>query len=377
MLTVISGFALIGAVIWIGTLLSPWLPWSTRESLEAEQSHASVDLSDVTVLIPARNEADVIKQTVQAVVRQGQGIGIVIVDDHSTDNTAEIAQSLGISNLRIVRAAALPEGWTGKLWALEQGRQHITTPLMLLLDADIVLDAGIIQAMRDKMSGDNRQFISLMAWLRMDNLWEKWLMPAFIFFFKLLYPFRIANSNFKGIAAAAGGCILLETRVIETLGGFGVLRDALIDDCTLAKRVKQSGFRTWMGLTKSIHSMRPYSKFVDIQNMVARTAFTQLQYSTSLLLLCTALLFAGAWAPLLGMIFLQGVPRWISAAGVAAMLLCYLPILRYYARSPLWAFSMPLIATVYLYMTWLSALRYWRGVRSAWKDREYSVRKAG
>ena len=241
------------------------------------------DLSDITVLIPARNEAEVIGTTLGSLKTQGNDLAIIVVDDRSTDGTATVAKTLGVQNLRLLSGEPLPADWSGKLWALEQGFRHVNTPLTLLIDADIELRPGIVGGLRQKLKENHLHFISLMAQLRMASFWERLLMPAFVYFFKMLYPFRLSNSSFTRVAAAAGGCILLETRLIEEIGGFEAIRQELIDDCALARRVKSLGYRTWMGLTHSVHSLRSYENLAGIWNMVTRTAFCQLRYSAMLL----------------------------------------------------------------------------------------------
>jgi hopene-associated glycosyltransferase HpnB len=364
--------ALISALIWIVTLLLPWRPWSVREQLDGRAGGSEPDLGDVTVLIPARNEAETIGRTLAGVVAQGSGLTIVLVDDQSTDATGEEARKAAGERVRIVSGEPLPSGWSGKLWALEQGRRHITTPLTLLIDADIELKPGILVALRDLMKQSGRQFVSLMAELRMQSFWERLLMPAFVYFFKLLYPFGLSNSRWPFVAAAAGGCILVETRVLEEIGGFKALRGELIDDCALARRVKSGGCGTWIGLTHSVRSIRSYNDLGSIADMVARTAFTQLRYSVFLLMVCTAALLLAFWAPVFVFVFGDILNKFLSIIAFLAMILCYAPTLRYYSISLWWALTLPATGAIYLGMTWMSAIRYWRGKRSQWKGRVYS-----
>jgi len=360
------------ALIWVATLIQPWLPWSTRESLDAQAPDAATDLSQLTVLIPARNEAETIAATLRSLETQGAGLRIILIDDQSDDGTAEIAQGLGLSNLEIIQGQELPPGWSGKLWALEQGRNRLTTPLVLLLDADIELRPGTLAALLDKMQAEHLDFVSLMAHLRMQGFWEKLLLPAFIYYFKLIYPFRITNDpRFPKMAAAAGGCILTRTQILEDIGGFESLREALIDDCTLAARVKERGHRIWLGLTHSATSHRDSNSLGDVWHMVARTAFTQLHYSSLILIGVTALMVLAYWVPLIGLFIPDSTVHGLSLLSLMVMMLIYQPTLRYYGLSPLWALAMPAIGTLYLVMTWTSALRYWRGHRSSWKERVY------
>lgn len=365
-------FTVAAAVIWIITLLLPWQPWRVREVLDVpSEARDDYDLSDVTVLIPARNEAEVIATTLAGLKVQGQGLQVVLVDDASTDDTAGIARRSGIDNLQIVSVASLPAGWSGKLWAQEQGLQYVQTPLTLLLDADIELLPGIIHSLKQKRQAENLQFVSLMAVLRFASFWEKLLMPAFIHFFKMIYPFALANNPNTKIAAAAGGCILVDTKVLREIGGMAVIKDAVIDDCTLAKVVKHSGHNIWVGLTRAVLSQRPYVTLSEIWEMVARTAYTQLFYSTALLLLCTFIMGLMYIAPIAGLWVLHGVAFWSALAALVCMLIAYLPTLNFYGLNFAWAFSMPVIAVLYLLMTWTSAWRYWKGERSRWKGRVY------
>lgn len=365
--------ALPGALFWTVILLLPWRPWSTRERLEgAPAVTGKFDLSEITVLIPARNEARTIKQTLQGLDAQGNGLSVILVDDQSSDGTPEAAAGILKSGFRMISGQPLPAGWTGKLWALEQGRAHIKTPLTLLMDADIELRPGILATLRDKMRREHIHFISLMAALRMETFWEKLLLPAFVYFFKLLYPFRVCNNPaFPKFAAAGGGCILLETKILEEIGGFNAIRNELIDDCALARKVKSRGYKTWLGLTHSALSNRTYHSLGAVWNMVTRSAFTQLHYSLPMLILMTGTFIFCFWVPVAGLVFPSTTARLLSIGTICVMLLSYIPILGFYRISRLWALAMPAIGTLYLAMTWASALGYWRGKRSHWKDRVY------
>lgn len=371
---ILTLFAITGAAIWLTILLLPWRPWSTNEVLDVSSPLPEVDLGDITVLIPARNEAETIKATLPALTAQGRGLNIILIDDQSSDGTGQVARKAVDENLLIIKGKSLPSGWTGKLWALEQGRSHIRTPFTLLLDADIEPLPGIIGELKRAMQERDVQLISLMAELRMDTFWEKLLMPAFIYFFKLLYPFRLSNTGTSRVAAAAGGCILLETRLLHEIGGFDSLRGELIDDCALARRIKTLGYKTWIGLTHSVRSIRPYEKLRTIWEMVARTAFTQLNYSGLLLALCTAIMVLSFVVPGLGLFLPSGMAKFFSALGLAIMILCYLPTLKFYGLPGRWALALPLIGILYLAMTWTSAMRYWLGGGSHWKGRAYSKR---
>jgi len=375
-----SGLAAAGAAMWLSIMLIPWQPWRIRERLEpqSDDGRAEVGLDDVTVLIPARDEAAVIGETLAALGHQGRSLRVMLVDDRSSDDTAEVARRAAPDSLAldVCDGAPLTEGWTGKLWALEQGRRRIETPLTLLLDADITLRPGMVQALLAQKETSGAALVSVMAALRMKGGWERLLLPAFIFFFRLLYPFHLANKPGGWVAAAAGGCVLVETAALAKIGGFGAIRGALIDDCALARAIKDAGFRTWVGSTTGAVSHRAYPTLGVVWRMVARTAYTQLRYSPALLLLCTLLMALSFWAPIAG---LAGplAAQIAAAIGLVAMAVCYLPTLLYYRLSPAWALALPLIGTLYLAMTWHSALRDWGGRRSEWKGRVYGRESDG
>lgn len=362
-----------GAIIWLAVLLAPWRPWSTRERLAGEPELPKPDPSLLTVVIPARNESRQIGPTLAALRTHLADVPVLVVDDQSTDGTAESARAAGLASLRLIDGKPMPDGWTGKLWALEQGLAEVRTPLVLLLDADIEIAAGIVPRMIDEKQRLQVDLLSLMATLRGHGFWERLLLPAFVYFFKLLYPFRLANSPNRLVAAAAGGCVLVETDTLRGIGGLAALRSELIDDCALARKVKDSGGRTWLGLSRSVTSHRRYNGLGGIWQMVARTAYTQLRYSPLLLALCVLLMVAAFWLPVAGLFAPLVAARWLAAIALTAMVLAYLPMLLYYRHSPLWALLLPLTGTLYLAMTLDSARRYYLGRRSSWRGREYAV----
>jgi hopene-associated glycosyltransferase HpnB len=347
-------------------------PWSNREVFEAlDRGDGEEFLKEITVVIPARNEAEVIQQTLHSIIEQGPGLSIVLIDDSSEDVTVEKAREMRISNLLIIQSAPLPAGWSGKLWALEQGRRRVTTPYTLLLDADIRLARATVKALREKMDQQGVPFVSLMAVPSMSGCWEKLLMPAFVYFFKILYPFQRVNSRHASLATAAGGCILMESRLLDQIGGFESIKSAVIDDCALARRVKSQGFGIWLGLTHSVRSGRSPQRLQEIWDMVARTAFAQLRYSVGLLLLCTLVMLLVYQVPAFTVLSSNNLIRSLSLGSLVIMLLTYIPILRFYNRSLAWALGLPLIAALFLAMAWTSAIRYWRGERTRWKGRVY------
>ncbi len=364
--------ATVVAALWGIVLLLPWQHWRNREVLEPCRGGKALACTDLTVLIPARNEADVIGNTLQSLARQAPGLKVVLVDDQSSDGTAEEARRVAGLDLTVVTGQPLPLGWSGKLWALDQGLARVETEKVLLLDADIELRFGMLQALLNKMNEEGgKDMVSVMALLRTRSLWEKLLMPAFVYFFKFLYPFALANSRLRWFAAAAGGCILVKTQVLRECGAFSSLKDALIDDCTLATQVKNRGYRIWIGLSHGVISNRAYDRLETIWDMVARTAFTQLCYSGLLLFVSTVLMAGMFWVPLAALLTpgvqLQG------AVALLLMTVTYQPTLHFYRLSVGWALLMPVIATLYMAMTLSSAWRYWQGERSRWKGRVYSA----
>lgn len=355
-------------VLWLLVWVLPWRPWRCTEHLESERRDRH-DTGAVTVLIPARNEAPVIGETLHALAQAAPDVSVILVDDESNDGTADIARDSGLRDLTIVAGTLPPAGWSGKLWALEQGLAHVTTPWVLLLDADIRLAPGTLSALLDK-AGEGFALVSLCAEPCWKGVAARWLMPAFVYFFKLLYPFALISRERSRVAAAAGGVVLVERRVLLECGGFSAWRDAIIDDCTLAMHVKQAGHRCYLGLTRGAASLRS-SGMAGIGHMIARTAFVQLRESWLLLFAVTLVMTLAFWIPVIAVacggasVRVSGALAWMALAG------CYAPTLRYYRRNPLAAILLPLTATFFLIMTWYSAWRAAGGVRSVWKGRRY------
>jgi hopene-associated glycosyltransferase HpnB len=366
--------AALALACWAGVLLAPWAAWLCREHLEPDPDPPASP-SDFTVLIPARNEAEVIGETLRALPIAAPATRVVVIDDQSTDATASIARASGLPHLTVIAGTTPPQGWTGKLWAMQQGLERATTSRVLLLDADIRLAPGMLASLQCK-ANEGYAMVSLCAEPCWDGLAARWLLPAFVFFFKLLYPFALANNRDSRVAAAAGGVILIDREALLDAGGFGAWRDAIIDDCALAAHVKHKGYRCWIGLTHGATSRRR-ARFADIAHMIARTAFVQLRESLPLTLAASVLLIVAFWIPVLALAF--GPTRTAQAIGliaVLAMLACYLPTLMYYRRSPLAALLLPLAATFFLAATWYSAWRASTGTRSVWKGRRYQREEA-
>lgn len=371
---IILGLSIVSLSIWIYLLLFRGRFWQMDQRLpEGTQRNASV-----CVVIPARNEADLLPVTLRSLFAQSYSgsLQIILVDDHSTDGTAEVARetaaTLGKSEqLQILSAQPLPAGWTGKLWALEQGIQkgmEREPDYFLLTDADIEHDAENVRDLVSHAIEDDRELVSLMVKLRCVSFWEKLLIPAFVFFFAKLYPFRWASNPHRSLAAAAGGCSLIRREALTRIGGVAAIRQALIDDCALADAIKSTGSRRiWLGLTPTTISLRPYDSLDTIWNMVSRTAYTQLNYSPLLLVGAVLGMFIVYLFPVIGIL----TGSLISLLTYLLMSLSYFPIVQFYRCSFWYAFCLPAIAFLYLLMTIDSAIKHWRGQGGAWKGRTY------
>lgn len=337
----------------------------------------------VAAVVPARNEADVIGAAVTSLVRQDYPgpFHLIVVDDHSDDGTADAARAASLAagcpeRLTVRAAAPLPPGWSGKVWAQSQGiaavrELGVPADYLLLTDADIGHPPQAVAELVARARAERRDLVSLMVRLRCDSFWEKALIPAFVFFFAKLYPFAWINDVRRRTAGAAGGCMLVRRAALEEAGWIESIRGALIDDCSLAARIKHRAggpHPIRLDLAARSVSLRPYDSWREIWNMIARTAFTQLHYSP--------LLLAGT---LVGMTLIYLLPpvaalslgarAWPAWLAWAAMACAYAPMLRYYGRSLLWAPVLPLVALFYECATCASAWRYWRGKGGQWKAR--------
>lgn len=360
--------------LWLAVLVAPWAAWLCRERLEAAAHPAREPIRDLTVVIPARNEAAVIGKTLRALDAAAPGVPVVVIDDQSTDATASIARASGMARLTLLAGTPPPPGWSGKLWALQQGLAHAGTPRVLLLDADIRLAPGLLQGLQRKLDA-GCALASVYAEPCWDGVAARWLLPAFVYFFKLLYPFALANRAGSRTAAAAGGVILAERDALLDAGAFTAWRGALIDDCTLAAHVKRKGYRCWIGLTRDAVSLHRES-LGDIVHMIARCAWVQLHESPWLTVAVSVLLVLAFWVPVAALAVAPNPARVVGLLACLAMLAAYLPTLMYYRRNPLVALLLPLAATVFMLATWYSAWRGVTGTRSVWKGRRYQRRSA-
>ena len=370
-----AALAVLTAVIWLALLFGRGFYWlgAVRDD---ERIPPPARWPSVTAVIPARNEAAVIGESVGSLLRQEYPgpLSVIVVDDDSHDGTAALAQALGEGSARpltVLKGQPLPAGWTGKLWALKQGiaaADRSAPDMLLLTDADIAHRPDSLTWLVAKAARDQTVLTSFMAKLRCESLAERSHVPAFIYFFEMLYPFAWVRQPQARTAAAAGGCVLLDRAALYQAGGIDSIRNALIDDCSLARRLKAVG-PIWLGLTERVHSIRPYETFADVRQMISRSAYAQLNYSL-LLLAATLVGLAVTYlaAPLLA-IFGDGWPQLVGLAVWAAMALSFVPTLRFYRLSPIWGIALPGIAMLYAFYTFDSAFKHWRRRGGQWKGR--------
>ena len=364
------------ALIWLYLFLFRGMFWRLRE----EPPLAPPPSCRIAIIIPARNESESIGRTLGSLAaRQTTGpFHIFLVDDHSGDNTAGIARACAPSDRLTVSAAPpLAPGWTGKLWALAEGIRQAESfhpDYVLFSDADIVHAAGAIAQLVAQAESGGYDLVSWMVKLRVQTVAEKALIPAFVFFFFMLYPPAWTDSRRRRTAGAAGGCVLLRWDALMRAGGIAAIRSELIDDCALAKAVKNTGGRIRLGVTSTTCSIRGYGTFGEIGRMISRTAFWQLRHSTLLLAGTVAGMFVTYMLPPL--LLLTGVPVVMALGGLAWLIMtaAYLPSLRFYRLSPLWAPALPLVALFYTGATIHSAVRYWTGRGGEWKGRVQDVK---
>jgi hopene-associated glycosyltransferase HpnB len=339
----------------------------------------------IAVILPARNEVETIARALEALGAQEYAgeLRIFVVDDHSEDETAaEVQRALrarGLSDrVTILQAAALQVGWTGKLWAMQQGidaSAGFAPDYFWFTDADIVHAPDTLVRLVSRAENEARDLVSLMVLLQAKTFPERLLIPPFLYFFLKLYPPRWIARLKARTAGAAGGCVLLRRSALERIGGLSAIRSEVIDDCSLARAVKRTGGAIWMGLTRKSVSLRAYDTFAEIRDLIARTAFTQLEYS-ALLLLGTILGMLLTYILPVVLVFHTEPTVWrVSFAAWVLMTVTYLPTVRFYKLSALWALTLPVAAAFYCYATGLSALRYWLGRGGQWKGRAQAPAK--
>jgi hopene-associated glycosyltransferase HpnB len=371
--------AALSLAIWLYLLIGRGGFWLSAERDDAPvPPYGGAVWPKVAVVIPARDEADGIAACIGSLLAQDyQGeCRVMLVDDGSTDGTAAIAQEAAAKagaaeRLEIIAGRALPAGWTGKLWAVRQGVEaaaRIAPEYLLLSDADITYERGVLASLVARAQAGSLVLTSLMVKLRCESLAERAFIPAFIFFFEMLYPFAWINRPRSATAGAAGGCMLVKADALAKAGGIDVIRNALIDDCALARALKAQG-PIWLGLTQAAHSIRPYPDLTEIRRMVARSAYAQLNYSPLILLGCVAGMGLTYLAPPLLALFGTGSASVMGLAAWVLMAIAFQPTLRFYSVSPLWGVALPAIAFCYTLFTLDSALQYACGRGGLWKGR--------
>jgi hopene-associated glycosyltransferase HpnB len=378
--------AAVPLLIWMYLLLARAAFWRVDLPLASTASSAArlEPSCSVVAVIPARDEAAVIGDTVQSLLRQqfGGTLHIIVVDDGSTDDTAAVARHAaaaagGADRLTVLSGAALVDGWTGKLWAMDQGVAASTawTPdYLLLTDADIHHEPGNVAALVATAQAQQCDLVSSMVELSVQSVAEKCLIPAFVFFFFMLYPPRAVASARSRVAAAAGGCMLVRPVALMRMGGLQRIRAELIDDCALARAIKDTGGAIRLGLTRTARSTRQYGSFADVGHMISRSAFYQLRHSWLLLLITIAGLGITYLLPPLLLLAGDPISRALGGAAWLLMTICYLPMVRFYRRSPWWSLCLPGIALFYALATLHSALQYLLRRGGHWKGRVQDVR---
>jgi hopene-associated glycosyltransferase HpnB len=328
------------------------------------------DFPDVEIVVPARDEAHTIGPVIGSLLAQDYRgkFRVILVDDNSTDGTAALAGTA--ANLTVITLQSKPVEWSGKLWALSRGVAATQAPILLFTDADIVHDPRHLSSLVAKLQQSRADMVSEMVRLNCTSVAERALVPAFVYFFQMLYPFSRVNDPSSSVAAAAGGTVLIRTEALQRIGGINAIKSSLIDDVALAKSVKKSG-AIFLGHSGLAASIRPYPNFADLWRMISRTAFTQLRYSPALLAL-TLLALTVVWlVPAAAMLCMRGWPRAFGLVAFGLSVISYVPTLARYGRNRLWVLALPLIALFYMAATFGSALNYWRGQGARWKSRAY------
>jgi hopene-associated glycosyltransferase HpnB len=396
---------ILSIAIWLGLLIGRGQFWRSDQRLGSSIPPSAIpapsapgelpSVPTVAIIIPARNEAQVLPDSLPSLLCQygPARVQIILVDDHSSDGTSTIACSIAeeldqTQRLTLLPGSPLPEGWTGKLWAMAQGvelakRLTPAPDFLLFTDADIRHAPDNLSRLLAKAELEHLTMASLMVRLRCTDFWEKLMIPAFVFFFQKLYPFRWVNQPTNPTAAAAGGCILIRPEALSRIGGLEAIHRALIDDCALARAVKTSDRsscgegRIWIGLSEDTESLRAYTSLASIWEMVSRTAFTQLDHSPlrlfgtivgmSMIYLIPPISALSGWLRHDGLLLGAGLIGWLLMA------YAYAPTVRFYRISLGYSFLLPVIALLYTLMTFDSALQYWQGRGGAWKGRTYGA----
>ncbi|WP_405392500.1 glycosyltransferase [Streptomyces sp. NBC_01102] len=385
-MSAVAWIAVGSLVVWVWLLLGQGFFWRTDQRLPRRAE--PVRWPSVAVVVPARDEAEVLPATLPSLLAQDYpgDAEVFLVDDCSTDGTGDLARGLSVRlgglPLTVVSPGEPEPGWTGKLWALRHGialaRQR-KPEFLLLTDADIAHEPDSLRelvAAAGEEGADGFDLVSQMARLRVTSTWERLVVPAFVYFFGQLYPFRRVNRAGSRTAAAAGGCVLLRTGAAERARIPESIRQAVIDDVSMARAVRRGGGRIWLGLAERVDSVRPYPRLADLWRMVSRSAYAQLRHSPSLLMgtvLGLGLVYVAPPVTLAaGLLTGDAVAAWAGGAAWAVMAGTYMPMLGYYRQSLWLAPLLPFTAVLYLLMTVDSAVQHYRGRGAAWKGRTYA-----
>jgi hopene-associated glycosyltransferase HpnB len=377
--------AVLACASWLYLVLGHGRFWRADQRLDSVPRPLAVAPAVVAV-VPARDEADVIGQSIASLLDQDYAgpFHVILVDDRSSDGTAAAARTAAAAagkadRLTIITAPPLQPSWTGKLSAIAAGLSEAAlrrpdARYVLLTDADIQHSRDNLHRLVDKAERDGRDLVSLMVMLHCRSRWERLLIPAFVYFFQMLYPFPRVNDARSRVAGAAGGCMLVRSKALENAGGIASIREAIIDDCALAARLKPNG-PIWLGLTDEVRSLRPYQDLSAIWRMIARSAFTQLRYSVALLagtVVGLGILFVAPPAGVIaGLVTGTALPVILGAAAWALMAFSYVPTLKLYRRPWVESVLLPFAGFLYVLMTIDSALAHWSGRGGAWKGRTY------
>lgn len=360
-------FALLSLGVWLYLFFGHGGFWRSRPELPPA---TPTEFPDIDIIVPARDESETIRAAVASLLAQDYAgkFRVILVDDNSADDTAALAGAA--PNLHVIRLDTKPPGWSGKLWALSQGVAASRAPVLLFTDADIVHEPPHLSSLLTRLLAARLDLVSEMVRLNCASFAERALVPAFVYFFQMLYPFAKVNDSRSAVAAAAGGTVLIRREALDRIGGIEAIRNSLIDDVALAKAVKRQG-PIFLGHSALAMSIRRYPAFVDIWRMISRTAFTQLRHSTWLLAL-TILGLTMVWlVPPWELAFGSGWHRLCGLAACALAAFSYAPTLARYRRTKVWALALPLIALFYMAATTASAINYWRGKGANWKNRAY------
>jgi hopene-associated glycosyltransferase HpnB len=379
----LTALGFLSLLIWLYLVLGRGMFWLAAE--RDENNAPAVEPAvwpAVVAVVPARDEADVIARSIGGLLAQDYpgALRVILVDDQSSDGTADAARAAAASagaadRLQVLTGKPLPKGWTGKLWALAQGVEEASraaSDYVLLTDADIGHAPQNLRGLVARAEAGKLALATQMVRLHCTTAPERFLIPAFVFFFQMLFPFGWVNDPKRRTAAGAGGCMLVRRTALEAAGGIASVRAEIIDDCALGARLKQQG-PIWLGLTVRAESLRPYVTLDEIGRMIRRSAYAQLGYSPWLLAGTLAGMAITYLAPPLLAVFGHGTARLAGLSAWALMAISFQPTLRLYRRSPLWGLALPLIGALYSLFTLQSAIQVWQGRGGQWKGRTQAM----